>query len=225
MNQFPIIEKSDLIIETFPVGSFQCNCSIIYSKTTKEALVIDPGNDLDHLSRLITDRELKVKKLVHTHAHFDHIGCSGDIKNKIGCDILLHKDDLTLYEGLSQQAMFFGNTVGSVSTVDCFLEDEQHISFESNELGFFLKTLHTPGHTPGSCSFYTDFFDGPLLFSGDTLFNGSIGRTDFPGGDFETIIKSIKQRIFLLPDETSVVTGHGPNTMIYREKRENPFLS
>lgn len=222
---FPILEKDDLVIETFPLGSFQCNCSIIYSISTKEALIIDPGNDLFSLLALITARELKVKKLVHTHAHFDHIGCSGDLKNQLSCELYLHKDDLELYQGLSTQAMFFGEAVGNVSSVDCFLENDQELSFESSELKFFLKTLHTPGHTPGSCSFFTEFFDLPLLFSGDTLFNGSIGRTDFPGGDFETIIKSIKQRIFLLPDETSVVTGHGPTTQIYREKRENPFLS
>lgn len=215
----------DIVIETFPIGSFACNCSIIYSSETKECVIIDPGNDYNGLNQIISDRKLRVKKILHTHAHFDHIGRSKELKDATGAPIYLHKGDLELYKALSQQAMFFGESVGEVSEVDYFLEDEQEISLYSKNLKGVLKTLHTPGHTPGSCCFYSDYFDTPLLFSGDTLFRGSIGRTDFPGGSYDQIISSLKNRLLILPEETNIISGHGPNSNIHTEKRTNPFLT
>jgi len=217
--------RSDLIIETFPIGTLGCNCSLIYSNITKEALVIDPGNDLNTFLKKISERALKVKKLIHTHAHFDHIGRSHEIQKITGCSLELHKSDLDLYQSLEYQGMMFGMEVGKPGKVDHFFEDEEPIGIESEGLQNLLTTLHTPGHTPGSCCFYAEGLATPILFSGDTLFKGSIGRTDLPGGDFDQIINSIKQRLVSLPEETVVITGHGPKTQIALEKRQNPFLT
>jgi len=219
-----MLEKDGLILETFPIGTLGCNCSLIYSKKTKETLIIDPGNDAPTLLSMIKERDLKPKKLLHTHAHFDHIGQSGEIKKACNCSMHLHQDDMFLYEALDQQAAFFHQPVGVKESIDSYLQDEEEFGLEDQGLQKFLKTIHTPGHTPGSCSFYTDFFEHPILFAGDTLFQNSIGRTDLPGGDFDKIIKSIKTRLFDLPEETSVVTGHGPSTSILHERSHNPFV-
>jgi len=216
---------SDLKVETFTIGSFLCNCSLVYSTRTKECIIIDPGNDADSLMKIILERELIVKKLLHTHAHFDHIGHSKEIKKQTGATIHLHKDDLTLYKALPAQAIMFGIAPITAGKVDKFIEEQEEFSLEDSGLNNFLKAMHTPGHTKGSCCFYTENQDTPLLFSGDTLFLNSIGRTDFPGGDFETIKKSIKDRLYTLPDETRVITGHGPETRVFEEKRSNPFVS
>lgn len=124
-----------------------------------------------------------------------------------------------------QQGLFFGQKVGTPKPIDAYLQDGESFSFDDPEINTFLSTLHTPGHTPGSCCFYSDYFTTPQLFAGDTLFQQSIGRTDLPGGDSKQIIKSIKERLLVLPDDTKVITGHGPATSIYHEKKYNPFLS
>lgn len=219
------MEHNGIVIETFPVGTLGCNCSLIYSKTTREAIAIDPGNDYEQFMELVGERNLKVKLLLHTHAHFDHIGRSAEIKKALGSQIYLHQNDLELYNTLSYQGIMFGISTGEPGQVDSFIEDDETIGIESLGLKSFLKTMHTPGHTPGSCCFYTEAFETPLLFSGDTLFKGSIGRTDFPGGSYDEIMKSLKQRLLPLPTETRVITGHGPETRIYEEKKNNPFLS
>ncbi|MFZ8933937.1 MAG: MBL fold metallo-hydrolase [Bacteriovoracaceae bacterium] len=220
-----MIEKNNIVIETFAMGSFACNCSLIYNKHTKECIAVDPGNDYSSFMKLIKDRELKVKKLIHTHAHFDHIGRSKEIKDATGASIYLHKSDENLYSSLKQQAMFFGEDVGETGVIDHYLNDDEEISFVEETNKSIFKTMHTPGHTPGSCCFYTEELDTPLLFSGDTLFKGSIGRTDFPGGNYDEIMKSIKQRLLLLPEETTIITGHGPSSVIHVEKKQNPFLN
>ncbi len=216
--------RSDLVIETFPIGTLGCNCSLIYSNVTRETLVIDPGNDLNTFLKQIHDRGLKVRKLIHTHAHFDHIGRSHDIAQTLGCTLELHKDDLELYQALEHQGLIFGMEVGKPGHIDHFFEDEEPIGIESEGLQNLLKTIHTPGHTQGSCCFFAEDLDTPILFSGDTLFKGSIGRTDLPGGDFDQIMISLKRKIINLPDETIVISGHGPKTKIAFEKKQNPFL-
>ena len=223
--EMEIARKGDWVIETFPIGTYACNCSLIYSVKGRQAIVIDPGDDFLTLSKIISDRKLRVGKLLHTHAHFDHIGQSCRCKDDTGAELFLHRDDLFLYRDLEKQGLFFGASVASPHySIDHYLEHD--MSFDLGEdLKSFLKTLHTPGHTPGSCCFYTDYFDRPILFSGDTLFYQSIGRTDFPGGDSLRIMKSIKNIIFNLPGETTVVAGHGKGTQIYFEKKSNPFLS
>lgn len=216
--------KGDLTLESVAVGSFACNCSLIYSNSTREAIIVDPGNDLDQIMKHINDRKLKVKKLLHTHAHFDHIGQSAEVARQTGATLHLHNEDMFLYEALSDQGKYFNEPVAESGEIHSHLRDDETFSLESIELKEFLHTIHTPGHTPGSCCFYTDHFDTPLLLAGDTLFKGSVGRTDLPGGDGDQIISSIKSRLIGLPGETEVITGHGPETMIHLEKSSNPFL-
>lgn len=218
------LKKNSLNLISFPVGSYQCNCSILYSDKTREAIIIDPGNDHEFLLRKIKDLNIKVKKLLHTHAHFDHIGRSTEVAQATGATLHLHKDDQFLYDALPQQGFFFRQIVGTPKSIDAYLEDGEEFGFDDPEFAKFLKTIHTPGHTPGSCCFYTEYFDSPQLFAGDTLFQQSIGRTDLPGGNGDLIIKSIKSRLLVLPDETKVITGHGPDTSIFEEKKFNPFI-
>lgn len=214
-----------LKLETFPAGSFACNCSILYDEATKETIIIDPGNDLDLIKSKVKNLGLDVKLMLHTHAHFDHIGCSKCLRDEVGGKILLHQQDELLYKALNEQTKWFGMPPLEVGTIDEYIEDDMEFSLENSDLKNFLKTLFTPGHTEGSCCFYTEAFNEPILFSGDTLFQHSIGRTDLPGGDFETIKKSIKNRLYQLPEDTKVITGHGPATTIYNEKKSNPFVN
>jgi hydroxyacylglutathione hydrolase len=216
---------NQLKCETFPMGSFACNCSLIYDETSREAIIIDPGNDLNSIINKVKERQLDVKYLLHTHAHFDHIGCSKCLKDELGAEILLHKSDEQLYKTLNQQTSIFNLPPSEVGIVDTYLEDEMEFSLENTNLNNFIKTLFTPGHTEGSCCFYTEAFSEPILFSGDTLFQNSIGRTDLPGGNFDTLKNSIKTRLYDLPSETQVIAGHGANTSINHEKKFNPFVS
>ena len=214
---------SKLKIYTFPTGQLCCNCSVIYSEETREALIIDPGDDIQRILKLVESKGLKVTKLLHTHAHFDHIGCSKNLKEKLNCEIHLHQGDQELYHHLAVQRQMFGFSPDSPGSVDCWIEDEQTYSIDDT-FSEFLSTLYTPGHTEGSVCFYTEYFEKPILFAGDTLFQQSIGRTDLPGGDPDKIQKSILQRLYTLPDETRVITGHGPETTIWAEKKSNPFV-
>lgn len=216
-----LFENSKFIAETFPVGSYACNCTVIYSKIDKSAIVVDPGNDLVGIKKIINDRNLSVKKLVHTHAHFDHIGKSSELADDTKATLHLHEGDLFLYQALKQQGLFFGENVGAPKNIDSFIQDQEEFKIDDS---LIFKACHTPGHTPGSCSFYTELFESPLLLAGDTLFRQSVGRTDLPGGDFDTIASSIKTRLYTLPGETLVVTGHGPSTQIAHEKKNNPFV-
>lgn len=223
------LTKDSLVLESFPVGTLSCNCSVIYDVKTREAIIIDPGNDLEFILSYVKKEKLKVGQLLHTHAHFDHIGASSALGEKLACPVLLHQGDLSLYKKLPFQAMFFGEVCSVPRDPDRMIHDEELFGFNQNPEGSgalrdFLKALHTPGHTEGSCSFYTEFFHEPLLLSGDTLFKGSIGRTDLPGGDHDTLVKSIRNRILPLPEETVCIPGHGPGTRIYEEVRSNPYF-
>lgn len=220
-----------LALHTFPIGKLGCNCSILYSPQTREAIAIDPGNDADLFLARVAKLNVNVKYLLHTHAHYDHIGQADTIRKKIGTPIYLHKGDLFLYEALPQQAMFFGDRVAVPEGIDHYIEDEEEFSIKIQDTGLqdphlskVVKSIHTPGHTPGSCSFYCELFDEPMLFSGDTLFNNSIGRTDLPGGDYDQIIHSIKTRLLTLAPETIVIPGHGASTVLHHESRYNRFL-
>lgn len=215
---------TDLKIETFPTGSFACNCSLIYSESTKEVIVIDPGNDLNTIQHKLESKGLKATHLLHTHAHFDHIGESKALSELTGAKLCLHRGDEGLYEGLRSQGMLFGMNLNEPGKVDNWIEHDQTFGLDCDGLNQLLRSIHTPGHTPGSCCFFSDELDTPILFSGDTLFKRSIGRTDLPGGDPMAIGKSIKQHLYQLPDETLVITGHGPSTTVYDEKKSNPFV-
>lgn len=208
-----------IFIETFPVGPLQCNCSIVACKETKEAAVIDPGGDVKKILALLKEHDFQVKYLLHTHAHFDHILGSKEMKEATGAKICLHKKDEMLYENLQMQCGLFGLSADKPLACDHYLNDEEQVKIGN------LKTqvLHTPGHTPGSVCFTVGDKEN-VLFAGDTLFHRSIGRTDLWGGSFEDIIRSIQSRLLTLDDSTRVITGHGEATDIWSEKRENPFL-
>ena len=210
-----------MLLETFPVGSFQCNCSVLACADTKEAIVVDPGGDHQRILEIVRHYDLTLKWIIHTHAHLDHIYETRDVKEAAGGTIALHKDDLFLYDGFAMQAAMFGWQVRPVLPVEHWLDDGESLPFGKRA----AKVIHTPGHTPGSCCFHVDAGDdGPLLLAGDTLFARSIGRTDLPGGDFATIEQSIRKKIYTLDPDTSVIPGHGPRTTVGDEARHNPFV-
>jgi hydroxyacylglutathione hydrolase len=209
-----------LLLETFPVGSFQCNCSVIACGDTKDAIVVDPGGEHQRILEIVRHYDLTVKWIIHTHAHLDHIYETRDVKEQAGGTIALHKADAFLYDGFAMQAAMFGWQVRPVLPVDHWLSDGEKLDFGKRA----AEVIHTPGHTPGSCCFRVDGSDGPLLFAGDTLFQRSIGRTDLPGGNFATIEKSIQQKIYTLDPDTAVIPGHGPRTTVGDEARHNPFV-
>ncbi len=208
-----------LFVKSFPVGPLQCNCSVVGCEETKEAVVIDPGGDVEKILELVKEQGFTVKYLLHTHAHFDHIMGSSKLKEKTGAKICLHEKDKFLYDNLKMQCGLFGFKAEDPTPTDLFLNDEEEVKIGK----FNAKVIFTPGHTPGSLCFSVADQES-ILFAGDTLFNHSIGRTDLWGGSFEDIIDSIKGRLFTLDDSTRVVTGHGEDTKIWTEKRENPFV-
>lgn len=205
-----------MIIKELAVGPLMANCFICGCSKTKEAVVIDPGGDADTILLSLADSKLKVKYIINTHGHFDHVSANGKMKAATGADILIHPLDAPMLEKLSSNAAFFGVSVENSPPCDQTLEEGDTVSFGD----ITLKIIHTPGHTPGGISLYTN----GIVFVGDTLFAGSIGRTDFPGGDFNTLISSIKTKLFNMEDDIRVFSGHGPETSIGVEKRHNPFV-
>jgi len=208
-----------LLIESFPVGPLQCNCSIVGCDKTKEAIVIDPGGDVEKILARAKKHGFTVKYLLHTHAHFDHILGSRKMREETGAKICLHEKDKQLYENLKQQCGLFGFAAHEPLPIDQYLNDEEELQIGEHK----ASVIFTPGHTPGSCCFNVQEKEG-VLFAGDTLFHRSIGRTDLWGGSFDDIIKSISTRLLTLEDSTLVIPGHGEETNIWAEKRENPFL-
>ena len=209
-----------LLRETFPVGPLQCNCTILGDPATGDAVVVDPGDDADVITARLKALGLKAVALVHTHAHFDHVGAARAVSEATGAGIRLHEDDRWLYEHLDVQGRMFGMTFDAVLPVERWLVDGDVVGRGRAE----VEVLHTPGHTPGSVCFRCDVGGRPVLFAGDTLFRGAIGRTDLWGGDYPAIERSIKSRLYTLPEDTVVVTGHGPETTIGRERRSNAFV-
>ncbi|HEY7574241.1 MAG TPA: MBL fold metallo-hydrolase [Thermoanaerobaculia bacterium] len=207
-------------IETFPVGPLQCNCTILVDDATREAVVIDPGDEPERIRKALEEARVRPVALLHTHAHFDHIGATRALSEATGAPIRLHASDRPLYDALPEQAAYFGLSAAPPRPVDRDLADGEVIRFGR----FSVRAIHTPGHTPGSTCFELEG-DAPILFSGDTLFRRSIGRTDLWGGDTPTILASIRERLFTLPGEIPVVCGHGPGTTIAEEKRSNPFAA
>ena len=208
------------LIETFPVGPLQCNCAIVADPATREAVVVDPGDEPDRILEALAGAGLKLVALVHTHAHFDHVGCSALLKRITGAPILMHEGDSPLYHNLGEQVKTFGITLDKPGIIDRLLVHGDRISCGSGA----LHVLHTPGHTPGSLSFRMEGEEGDLLFSGDTLFRRSIGRTDLWGGSTPQILESIKERLLTLPGSLRVIPGHGAETTIAEEGRRNPFV-
>ena len=208
------------LIETFAVGPLQCNCAIVADPATREAVVVDPGDEPDRILEALSGAGLKPIALVHTHAHFDHVGCSALLKRITGAPIYMHEGDHPLYENLEEQGKAFGIQTGKPTGVDRLLVHGDRIPIG----GGALHVLNTPGHTPGSLSFRMEGAEGDLLFSGDTLFRRSIGRTDLWGGSMDQILDSIRRELLTLPGGLRVIPGHGPDTTIAEEGRRNPFV-
>jgi hydroxyacylglutathione hydrolase len=207
-----------MIHEIFPVGPLQCNCSVVGDEATREAIVIDPGDDIEQVLSVIRKHGLQVKQIVITHAHIDHVGGAMKLRAITGAPILLNQHDYALLKMLDVQAAWVGMADPGKVEID-------HSVGQADVLrvgGLKADVIHTPGHTEGSICLY--FPAEKKLIAGDTLFAGSIGRTDLPGGSFDKIIRSIKDKVLVLPDETIVIPGHGPETTIGQEREHNPFL-
>jgi hydroxyacylglutathione hydrolase len=207
-----------MILETFPVGPLQCNCTILGDEEAHEALVIDPGDEVEYIFRRLTELGLKLKQILVTHGHIDHVGGALRLKRLTDAPILLNENDLPLLKMMESQAGWIGIPTPETAPPDENLADGLLVG-----LGRYpAEVIHTPGHTQGSVCLH--FAPLNLLVGGDTLFAGSIGRTDLPGGNYPQIIESIQSRLMALPDETKVLTGHGPATTIGAERTGNPFL-
>ncbi len=208
-----------MIQEVLPVGMLACNCYILGDETTGEALVIDPGDEIERVQEILTRHRLQPKCIIATHTHIDHIGGVEKLKRATGAAVMIHEADLPMYRDMGGLAYLLGIPPPPVAEVDQFLRDGDTVRWGS----LALEVLHTPGHSPGSLSLHLSG-NQPKVFSGDTLFDGSIGRTDLWRGSFEEILRSIHDRLLRFPDETLVFPGHGPSTIIGNERAHNPFL-
>ena len=207
-----------MIHEILPVGLLQCNCSIFGDEQTREAMVIDPGDNIEDILAILEKHALRVKSIVITHAHIDHIGGAAKLKTATGAPVLMNQDDQELYDHLDVQASWLGMETPSRTVIDDTARDGDVLTLGPAE----FRVLHTPGHTQGSISLWIPAEN--QVIAGDTLFRDSIGRTDLPGGNPRQILRSIEDKLLGLPEKTVVVPGHGPNTTIGREKERNPFL-
>ena len=206
-----------MLHEIFPVGPLQCNCSVIGDEVTREAVVIDPGDDIDRVLETLQRHRLTLKQILITHGHIDHVGGAMKLKHATGAPILMNSSDQMQLQLMDQMAAWIGVPSPGVVTIDASLADDMPIQVGN----LSAKTIHTPGHTEGSTCIY--FPAEKKLIAGDTLFAGSIGRTDLPGGNFQKIIASLHDRVLTLPEETIVIPGHGPATSIGEEKATNPY--
>jgi glyoxylase-like metal-dependent hydrolase (beta-lactamase superfamily II) len=207
-----------MILETFPVGPLQCNCTILGDEEAGEAIVIDPGDEVGRIHRRLASLGLKLKQILITHAHIDHVGGALKLKRLTGAPILLNENDLPLLKIMAEQADWLGVATPETAPPDDTLADGMRVGLER----YPAEVLHTPGHTQGSVCLH--FAPLNMVVAGDTLFAGSIGRTDLPGGNSQQILDSIQSRLLALPGETKVLPGHGPSTTIGAERRSNPFL-
>jgi hydroxyacylglutathione hydrolase len=240
-----------LIHEIIPVGALQCNCSILGDPITREAIVVDPGDEVELILEILRRHDLKVRAIVSTHTHIDHVGGLAQLYGATKAPVLIHEGDLELYTHLDMQAQWLGVAPPAMMRIQDFVKEGDAVRWG----GFAARVLHTPGHTPGSISLVVEHAgeeeagasrhshahrshehvqpsrkvgmasdDGTRLIAGDTLFQGSIGRTDLWGGSTKDILKSIHEKLLTLPDETVVTPGHGDNTTIGAERESNPFL-
>jgi glyoxylase-like metal-dependent hydrolase (beta-lactamase superfamily II) len=207
-----------MIHEILPVGLLQCNCSVFGDEETREALVVDPGDDIARVLDVVRRHGLTVKAIVITHAHIDHIGGAQKLKQATGAPVYMNSNDAELQKMLDVQAAWLGMRPPEAVAIDAAAKDGDRLVVGATE----FHVLHTPGHTPGSISLWIPS-QGKLV-AGDTLFRDSIGRTDLPGGDGRQILRSIHEKLMPLPEETVVIPGHGENTTIGREKQFNYFL-
>jgi glyoxylase-like metal-dependent hydrolase (beta-lactamase superfamily II) len=207
-----------MIHEILQVGMLRCNCSIFGDEQTREAIVVDPGDKIGEIQAVLERHGLRVKAIVITHAHIDHIGGAQKLKKATGAPVYLNANDQELYDTIEMQAQWLGMPVPERTEIDVQARDGDSLKLGESE----FHVLHTPGHTQGSISLFIPSEE--KLIAGDTLFRDSIGRTDLPGGDGRQILFSIRDKLLVLPDETVVVPGHGASTTIARERERNPFL-
>ena len=207
-----------MIHEILPVGMLQCNCSIFGDEQTREAIVIDPGDNIDEVLVILARHKLKLKAIVITHAHIDHIGGAAKLKKATGAPVHMNQQDQPLYDQMEMQANWLGMRTPTTTEIDANVREGDSLSLGATQ----FQVLETPGHTQGSISVWIPA--EKKLIAGDTLFRDSIGRTDLPGGDSRQILHSIHDKLLTLPDDAVVVPGHGANTTIGRERTHNPFL-
>jgi len=208
-----------MIHEILPVGALQCNCSIFGDETTREAIVIDPGDDLTDIQTILDRHQLRVVAIIITHAHIDHIGGAEKLKASTGAPVYMNENDRFLSGNLAMQAAWLGIEEPKDPGIDVAARDGDIVSLAQTS----FHILHTPGHTPGSISLWIP--SEKKVVAGDTLFRDSIGRTDLPGGNYQQEIRSIRDKLLVMPEESVVIPGHGRNTTIGREKEFNPFLA
>ena len=207
-----------MIHEILPVGALQCNCSIFGDEQSGEAIVIDPGDNIAAIEAVLERHRLRVKAIVITHAHIDHIGGAHKLKQRTGAPVYMNASDQELYDHIDMQAAWLGVETPEQTAIDVIARDGDTLPLGTTE----FHVLHTPGHTQGSLCLWIP--SEQKLIAGDTLFRESIGRTDLPGGDGRQILRSIADKLLVLPEETAVFPGHGPATTIAHEKEFNPFL-
>jgi glyoxylase-like metal-dependent hydrolase (beta-lactamase superfamily II) len=200
------------------VGLLEVNCYVLGDEETKEAVVIDPGGNEEDILEVLNYHQLKLKTIIDTHGHFDHVDANQPLKEATGAKIAIHKLDASMLSRPSAEAMFFTGNRLRLSEADIILNEGDVLTFGN----YRLKVLHTPGHTPGHISLVLE--DSTLVYVGDLLFQGSIGRTDFPGGSFDDLINAVRTKIFPLGDNFTVFPGHGPVTTVGQEKKYNPFF-
>ena len=208
-----------MIHEILPVGALQCNCSILGDESSGEAIVVDPGDEIQRIRQILERHHLTVKQIIITHAHIDHIAGAAKLKALTGAPVLYNPNDLPLVKMMDVQASWLRMPTPEVLPPDAPLKDGETVGVK----GLAGLVMHTPGHTQGSICLYLP--EQKTLLAGDTLFAGSVGRTDLPGGDTGQLIRSIHDKVLVLADDITVVPGHGPNTTIGEERQENPFLS
>jgi hydroxyacylglutathione hydrolase len=232
-----------LIHEVIPVGMLQCNCSILGDPVTHEAIVVDPGDDVGRILEILQRHGLKLRAIVSTHTHIDHVGGLAELHRATGAPVMIHEADMELYKHLDIQAQWLGVATPAMTRIEDFVKEGDAVRWG----GFAARVLHTPGHTPGSISLVIEagatgiaiadsnrthessaerqnVTEPGILLAGDTLFQRSIGRTDLWGGSMPQILKSIREKLLVLPEETIVFPGHGDMTTIGEEREQNPFL-
>jgi hydroxyacylglutathione hydrolase len=209
---------SELLRETFPVGPLRCNCTLLANLETREAIIIDPGDEIADILARLARRQLTLKQIIVTHAHIDHIGGAAQLRRVTGAPVLFHQADLPILGMMEMQAAWLGVPTPEKVALDQSADD----GLTAGIPGLEAEVIHTPGHTPGSLCLY--FPKQELLLAGDTLFAGSVGRTDLPGGDTRALLRSIHTRLMTLPEQTLVVPGHGEETTLAQESETNPFL-
>jgi glyoxylase-like metal-dependent hydrolase (beta-lactamase superfamily II) len=202
------------------LGMFQSNCFIVSCSETLEGVIVDAGDEGETILAAVDRSHLQIKAILETHAHLDHVGALAEVVPALGVPVCMHKDELKVYENIKPQSALFGLEAPKRVNVDKVLETGEKIHVGK----LTAEVLHTPGHSPGSVSFYFADESPPRIFVGDVLFKGSIGRTDLPGGSYGTIVETLTNVFLPLPDETIVYSGHGPETTIGEEKQFNPFL-